>query len=184
MLPLTLSAHLFSPSVPVPWNIILNEASGSVRVKGEIWTHTDGGDPARLHRIEPANGSVMHTVDVANAVNVDREDITTDGSWLYIGAVGNNSGDLTNLRVLRVALDPVLDPLVNTVSAATIGFSYGLQTSFTPALNNNDRDREALVAFNDSLWLFSKNWVSGNCYISKLPAEPGNQATARLVWLR
>lgn len=126
----------------------------------------------------------MHTVDVANAVNVDREDITTDGSWLYIGAVGNNSGDLTNLRVLRVALDPVLDPLVNTVSAATIGFRYGLQTSFTPALNNNDRDREALVAFNDSLWLFSKNWVSGNCYISKLPAEPGNQATARLVWLR
>lgn len=55
-------------------------------------------------------GSTQRTVDVANAVNVDREDITTDGSWLYIGDVGNNSGDRTNLRVLRVALDPVLDP--------------------------------------------------------------------------
>lgn len=80
MLPLTLSAQLFSPSVLVPLNTTLNETSGSVRVNGEIWTHTDGGDPARLHRIDPANGSVMHTVDVANAVNVDREDITTDGS--------------------------------------------------------------------------------------------------------
>ena len=81
-----------------------------MQLNREIWTHTDGGDPARPYRIDPANGSVMCTVDVANAVNVDREDITTDGSWLQIGDVGNHSGDRTNLRVLRVSLDPLLGP--------------------------------------------------------------------------
>jgi hypothetical protein len=125
----------------------------------------------------------MCTADVANAVNVDREDITIEGSWLCIGDVGSNSGDRANLRDLRVALDPVLDPLVTTVSVATIDFTYDLQTSFTPALNNTDRDCEALIAFNDSLWLFSKNWVSGICRISELPAEPGNQAAVGFVWL-
>lgn len=69
---------------------------------------------------------------------------------------------------------------MTTVSVATIGFSYDLQTSFMPALNNNDRDRADLVAFNDSLWLFSKNWVRGNRHISKLPAEPGNQTAVRV----
>lgn len=73
--------------------------------------------------------------------------------------------------------------MVTTVSAATIGFSYDLQTSFTPALNNNDRDREALFAFNDSLCLFSKNGVIGNCQISKLTAEPGSQAAVCFEWL-
>jgi hypothetical protein len=71
------------------------------------------------------------------------------------------------------------DPDVISVLADTIRFSYALQTDFTPAYNNNDRDCEAMVAMDDSLFLFSKNWVSGNCYLYALPATPGVQVAVR-----
>jgi hypothetical protein len=180
LLPLAASAQLFTPSVLTPLSSTLNETSGLVQVNGQVWTHNDSGGPARLYQIDPVNGSVLRALDVANASNVDWEDITADDQWLYIGDVGNNNGDRTNLRVLRVALDSLLDPLATSVNASTIAFAYDQQTDFTAAPNNTDWDCEALVAFNDSLWLFSKNWVSGTSHISVLPAIPGSHTAVRV----
>lgn len=180
LLPVAASAQLFTPSVLAPLSSTLNETSGLVQVNGQVWTHTDSGGPARLYQIDPVNGSVLRTVDVTNAINADWEDIAADGQWLYIGDVGNNSGDRTDLRVLRIALDSLLDPLATSVNASTIAFAYDQQTDFTAAPNNTDWDCEALMAFNDSLWLFSKNWVSGTSHISVVPAIPGSHMAVRV----
>lgn len=179
LVPITLRAQPLTPTVMTPLAKSLAETSDLVRIGSGWWTLLDSGNPHVIYRIDPATGAVLHAVSVVNATNMDWEAMTTDAQWLYIGDVGNNSGARTNLRVYRVSLASLQDPDVISVLADTIRFSYALQTDFTPANNSNDWDCEAMVAMDDSLFLFSKNWVSGNCYLYALPATPGDHLAVR-----
>lgn len=179
LLPLAAAAQTLVPTVITPMATALNETSGLVVLDDQVWTQLDSGNPNALYRVDPANGEVLRMVTVTNATNVDWEDITTDEDWLYIGDHGNNNGNRTNLRVYRVALDELLDPGTTEILADTIRFAYALQTDFTTANNNNDWDCEAMIAVDDSLFLFSKNWVSGTSYLYALPAEPGDHLAQR-----
>ena len=179
ILPLTVAGQTLVPAVITPLATALNETSGLAVLSGQVWTQLDSGNPNALYRIDPANGEVLRMVTVTNATNVDWEDITTDSDWLYIGDHGNNNGNRTNLRVYRVALEELLDPGTTEILADTIRFIYALQTDFTVANNNNDWDCEAMIAVDDSLFLFSKNWVSGTSYLYALPAVPGDHLAQR-----
>jgi hypothetical protein len=179
VLPIALRAQPLMPVVVTPLAKPLAETSDLVRIGSDWWTLLDSGNPHAIYRIDPATGAVLHAVSVINAANVDWEAMTTDAQWLYIGDVGNNSGARTDLRVYRVSLADLEDPDAISVLADTVRFSYALQTDFTPANNSTDWDCEAMVARDDSLFLFSKNWVSGNCYLYALPATPGDQVAER-----
>ena len=72
------------------------ETSGLLRVNDQLWTHNDSGNDPILYRIDPLDGSVLQMLAI-NVPNIDWEDITTDGEFIYIGDVGNNSGDRTDL---------------------------------------------------------------------------------------
>ncbi len=180
LLPVTITAQMLTPTMLTTLDPGVSETSGLIVVNDEVWTHQDGGNPNEIYRIDPVNGTILRTVVVANAGNVDWEEMTTSNGWLYLADVGNNSGARTNLRVYRVDLNEVLDPGTVSVMADTIRFVYDLQTDFTPAQNNNDWDCEALIAVDDTLYLFSKNWVSGNCYRYALPAMPGDHVAQRI----
>ncbi|MGB3525986.1 MAG: T9SS type A sorting domain-containing protein [Flavobacteriales bacterium] len=177
--PFLSAAQVLIPTVITPLSTTLNETSGLLVLNGEVWTQLDSGNPNALYRIDPGNGEVLRTVTVSNASNVDWEEITTDGTWLYIGDFGNNMGSRTDLRVYRVSLAELLDPGTSALLADTIRFSYPLQTDFTPADRANDWDMEAMIAVDDTLFLFSKNWVSRNSYLYALSAEPGDQLAIR-----
>src|SRR5204863_1307071 len=79
----------------------------------------------------------------------------------------------------RIALDELLDAATTELLADTIRFIYALQTDFTAATNNNDWDCEAMIAVDDSLYLFSKNWVTNTSYLYVLPAIPGDRIAER-----
>ncbi|MEO8587949.1 MAG: T9SS type A sorting domain-containing protein [Flavobacteriales bacterium] len=179
LLPLVASAQMLVPTVITPLNTALNETSGLVVLGGEVWTQLDSGNPNALYNIDPASGEILRTVTVMNATNVDWEDIAADDDWLYIGDFGNNGGDRINLRVYRVALTELLDPGTTEILADTIRFAYALQTDFTAAGNNNDWDCEAMIAVDDSLFLFSKNWVTNTSYLYALSATPGDRLAER-----
>jgi len=76
------------------------------------------------------------------------------------------------LRIYNISL---ADYWANdTVQAETINFSYANQTSFTPAPFQTNFDCEAMVWFNDSLFLFTKQWgAQGGCRVYGLPKNPG-----------
>jgi hypothetical protein len=64
-----------------------------------------------------------------------------------------------------IATVPVID---------TIFFSYSDQTNFTPTGGNNtDFDCEAFIVTSDSIFLFSKQWVSNETSVYALPKIPG-----------
>ena len=154
----------------------LDECSGLVFFGDQLWAHNDGGNAAVLHRVDTLSGEILREVAVANATNVDWEDIAQSETHLFIADMGNNLGSRTDLRIYRVAKADL--PLSNSVNAELITFNYADQTDFTAAPQANNYDAEALLFAGDSLHLFTKNWLDKQTRHYVLPAVPGNYSIA------
>ena len=148
---------------------LLNESSGLAFFNDGLWTHNDEG-PDEIYKIDQTTGEIVQTVLIANSNNKDWEDFAEDNEYLYIGDFGNNGGDRTNLRIYRVAKNALGGLIAN---AEKIEFSYIDQTDFTEKHNNNDYDCEAFFYHNDSLHLFTKNWVDNKTRHYTVPTIPG-----------
>ncbi len=150
----------------------LVESSGLQYTAGSLWSFNDSGNAPVLFRVDSADGHVLQQVRISNFDNVDWEDIAASAQYLYIGDVGNNNGDRRDLRVLRVA-KTALGPSATTATAEAIEFSYPDQTDFTPRTNRHNFDCEAFFFANDSLHLFTKDWVDLQTRYYTVPATPG-----------
>ena len=148
------------------------ETSGLQYADGNLWTFNDSGNAPVLFRVDSTDGHVVQQVRITNFDNVDWEDIAASPQYLYVGDFGNNNGDRRNLRVLRVA-KTALGPATNAVAAQAIEFSYPDQTDFTPRTNRHNFDCEAFFFANDSLHLFTKDWVDLQTRYYTVPATPG-----------
>lgn len=100
-----------------------NETSGLLFAGGTVWTQLDGGHPHRLFQVDTLTGAVLREVEIANAANTDREDICTDGRWVFVGDFGNNNGNRRDLRIYRFPLAALLDTGLASVIADTIRFA-------------------------------------------------------------
>jgi hypothetical protein len=169
------SAYSQSHSLITSLDPIVSETSGLAFVNGKLWTHNDSGNDPILYCIDTTTGLISSQKVVRNAVNTDWEDICTDNEFLYIGDFGNNNGTRLDLKILKISLDDINDEFTDTVDAELIFFAY--DESYYPETkkaNNTDFDCEAMIATSDSIYLFSKNWISKNCYLYSLPKEAGN----------
>jgi hypothetical protein len=153
-------------------NTEVKETSGLIYFNGKLITHNDSGDQPKLYEIDTITGSVLRTVIIDNATNIDWEDITQDSLYIYIADIGNNSGDRTDLIIYRVSKTEYLAN--NNVSADTISYVYNNQTDFTYNYRDTEFDAEALSVFNDSLLIFMKDWVNNSTRTYVLPKTPGN----------
>jgi len=150
----------------------VNESSGLLYTGGSVWTHNDSGNPAVLFRVDSTSGQVLQQVSISNFTNTDWEDLAASAQYVYIGDFGNNNGDRRDLRILRVAKSD-LGASATTATAQAVNFSYPDQTDFTPRSNAHDFDCEAFFFANDSLHLFTKNWVDLQTRYYTVPATPG-----------
>jgi hypothetical protein len=149
------------------------ETSGLLYWNGSFWTHNDDSDTT-LYTIDTADGHITGRFRIAGAPNHDWEDLAQDDNYIYIGDFGNNvDGNRQDLAILRIAKSALL-AAQSPITPDKIFFSYADQTSFAPTGNNNsDFDCEAFIATNDSLYLFSKQWLSGKTRLYALPKTPG-----------
>lgn len=152
-------------------NGTLEENSGLFMDGDDLWTHADGGNPEKLFRIDSTSGAILQEVTIENATNEDWEDIADNADYVYIGDFGNNGGNRTDLRIYRIAKNELSQ---TTATAELITFTFGDQIDFSYNYNMNDYDCEAMLFHNDSLHLFSKNWVDNKTRHYVLPATPGN----------
>ena len=90
--------------------------------------------------------------------------------------MGNNSGHRKNLNILRVSKESLLK---NAPKVDTIRFFYEDQTDFTPSSRNTDFDCEAFIVTDDSIYLFTKQWISLQTTVYSLPKTPGSHAAHR-----
>jgi len=155
---------------------ILQETSGIVLgLNNTIWTHNDSGGKTILYQLN-SKGEILRRVFIANAQNIDWEELTEDRKGnVYIGDFGNNANKRKDLCIYKI---PHPDSLKkDTLVAQKISFSYEDQYTFPPPSYRKNFDMEAMIFYRDSLWLFSKNRTkpySGYCKIYLLPAQKGN----------
>lgn len=158
----------------------INESSGLLHFNGRLLTHLDSGGEPALYEIDSLSGSILRTVYIGNVTNIDWEDISQDDDYIYIGDFGNNTGARVDLKVYRILKSDYLMSNNDTVYADTISFSYANQTDFTAGSNNTNFDAEAMIAHEDSLYIFSKNWLTNTCDIYALSKLPGTYLISKI----
>ncbi len=148
------------------------ESSGLVYTDGKLWTHNDSGNPASFFSIDTANGNTLQTVFVDNYPNTDWEDITADSNYIYISDCGNNSGDRTDLKILKIAKSDIGNAATVHLNAQAIAVSYSDQTVFTSSSTHNF-DCESILSIGNSLYLFTKDRGDLQTRVYKVSKTPG-----------
>ena len=95
---------------------------------------------------------------------------------MYFGDIGNNRGSRCDLHILRISKESILN---HTFAVDTIAFYYEDQTDFSPQPQSTDFDCEAFVVSRDSIYLFTKQWVSNQTTLYSLPKTPGTHIAHR-----
>ncbi len=149
----------------------ISETSGLILWDGFLWTFNDNTD-TRLYFIDTATAEIIGDYNLPGVVNQDWEDIAQDQNFIYLGDFGNNSGNRTNLHIIRI---DKLSLKSGGPSIDTIWFTFSDQHDFVSSgINQTEFDCEAFVASSDSIFLFTKQWLSGNTTqyaLSKLPGS-------------
>ncbi|MBK9290176.1 MAG: hypothetical protein IPM52_00850 [Bacteroidetes bacterium] len=150
----------------------VRETSGLAWHNGRLFTHNDSKHQPIVYALSPENGQILQRIRVTNAVNVDWEELAADDTYLYIGDFGNNSGQRREFQIYRVAWNNIPESGDADVQADTIVFTYPNQPENLRYLAHNF-DCEAMIATDEALYLFSKNWADGRTFLYSLPKQPG-----------
>lgn len=143
----------------------INETSGLEVNKGLFLTFNDSGGTTELFAFDQS-GQLINTVMVANAQNVDWEDITADLDHYYIADTGNNYGKRNNQKIYILSR--------NFEIQDSITISYKAQKSFKRR-KKHPFDAEALASFGNQLVLFSKDRETLSSAVYLIDKKPGHQ---------
>ncbi|RVT77422.1 T9SS C-terminal target domain-containing protein [Flavobacterium sufflavum] len=156
-------SSIISDSIP--------ETSGLIAFDSLLWTHNDDHDTT-LYGMD-VSGKIRKKITLSNVINQDWEEITQDENYIYIGDFGNNyQGNRTNLHILKTNKSTIYD---QNPKCDTITFVYENQTDFSPqASNATNFDCEAFLVYQDSIYLFTKEWKTQQTTIYSLPNSTGN----------
>ena len=153
----------------------LDENSGLIFYNNNIITFNDSGGEANLYEINASTGNITRTVTITNATNVDWEDITQDASYIYIGDIGNNNGNRTDLKIYKIAKNDY-NGSDDIAVAEIISYSYADQLDFNSNPNNTNWDAEGLISYGEQLLIFSKNWVDNRVNVYSIPKTNGTHS--------
>ena len=151
---------------------LISEASGlQCTSPGVCYTFNDSNDDSRLYRITES-GTFISQLVIQGVDHNDYEDIAfADDGRLFIGDFGNNDNDRQDLSI------HILTDYEGSVTIPTsIEFSYDDQSNFPPDDENKNFDVEAMIHWQDSLFLFTRNRTSpynGLTKIYALSDSPG-----------
>ncbi|MEZ5070399.1 MAG: hypothetical protein R2751_05390 [Bacteroidales bacterium] len=137
-----------------------------------LWTHNDSGGAPSLFGLDPETGNVLQICPVDGARNRDWEALAADDHHVYVGDLGNNAGvrDTVEILILRRPEPGDPEPCFQWEGSIQVIHSKPLETN---GKGWSNRDCEALLAWEDSLYLFSKDWVHRTTDVYVLPATPG-----------
>jgi hypothetical protein len=156
----------------------LSEVSGMVKSRSypnTYWVVNDSRNGARLFAVNSEGNNIIPTFSrfsyygeeaeegkeqwegfrVLYAENIDWETMTVDDNYLYVGDVGNNFNNRSDLKVYLLS---EIDPTASTQSAVikTLPVRYPEQTEF-PAPASPHFDCEAMFIADGKLYFITKN---------------------------
>lgn len=160
----------------------LAETSGLIYTNGLVWTFNDSGGEPELYGFSLKDSTIVSTLSLWNGSNYDWEEITRDSSNVYIGDIGNNFGTRNNLTIYIIKSSHLSGKVKERlVKSSKIKFTYpDYKPEIFPFKKLSAFDCEAMIWHNDSLYFFTKNWVSQKSSIYVIPAKPGKYIATKL----
>lgn len=156
----------------------VKETSGLLFFNEKAITHNDSGDGPYLYEIDTINGNISRVITITNATHRDWEDISQDDTHIYIADIGNNNGNREDLKIYKILKSDYSSS--TNVTAQIITFSYEDQTDFSSQPNNTNFDAEAIAVYQDTLLIFTKNWVDNKTNAYAIPTTPGNHVAEKV----
>jgi len=156
----------------------LRESSGLTWAGGALYSLSDDKLP-EFYRIDTATARIIQTITMRGLTFSDKESMTSDGTYLYIGDFGNNKGHRRDLKIVKVRIADIGSGERVEVDGEVIDFHYPEQQDFDGKKKDNAFDCEAMVAMGDSLYLFTKQRNDHQTTLYSVPKSPGEHAARR-----
>ncbi|QIA09838.1 hypothetical protein [Draconibacterium halophilum] len=150
----------------------MNEISGLMIYDDHLWGFNDSGGKNELYGFNKS-GKIKYEIELDDAKNRDWESITQNDKHVFVGDFGNNGGNRDNLRIYKIRKKDISNKDEQKVDVKEIEFEYADQERFTYLDQTTPFDCEAMVAFKNKLYLFSKNWRDRTTWQYELPTKKG-----------
>ncbi len=161
----------------------LAENSGMIFWDNLLWQINDSGGLPVLYAMDTLTNSIVRSVKIQDAYNLDWEDIAQDELYIYVGDFGNNlNGARPKFIIYKIAKSDLLGHVGNSVVTPTvIQFTYEDQPAhpLIVSANSTDWDCEAMISYKDKLYLFTKQWKGNKTVLYELSKEEGTQVAFR-----
>lgn len=118
-------------------------------------------------------GNIIKRRCMAEVSNIDWEEVTYSDGYLYIGDFGNNQNKRKDLVIYKYSISETDSATYHS----EIHFRYADQLEFAPDDEKMNYDLEAMVVFNDSIFIFTKNRTepfTGYTYQYGMPTRAGH----------
>lgn len=146
-----------------------------------IYALEDSGNKNEIYAVN-ATGKLEKTIVIANAINVDWEDITKDKKGnIYIGDFGNNDNLRQDLCIYKVNESQLHKEVAE--AEYKVLFSYPEQIEFPPKKSELLYDVEGFFEYQNYFYLFTKNrskGFDGTAFIYKILNAPGTQKAIKI----
>ncbi|MBX3254514.1 MAG: T9SS type A sorting domain-containing protein [Chitinophagaceae bacterium] len=151
----------------------LEEISGMIHLNGKLYGHADSQNDPIIYEFDSTSGAVTKTITLG-VTNSDWEDITHDGTYIYVADIGNNNGTKSVLRFYKFPIQAIEDI---TGDAGTIPLEQieTIKFTYSDYVSSKAFDCEAVFYHDGYLHLFTKNWiapVNTVHYRLQVPAAP------------
>lgn len=134
----------------------LYETSGIIFYQSILWSINDSGNQPILYGIDTANCKVQYRIILKGVLNNDWEAISQDKNYIYIGDIGNNSISRTSFQIYKIAKDSIKYTENQVLeNFSTIEFIFNEENSDL----DSEFDAEAMLVRNDSIIIFTKDWI-------------------------
>ena len=158
----------------------VDETSGLIFFADGFWTNNDSGGEPIIYKLDTLNGEVIQRIILKGAQNIDWEELAQDDDFIYVGDIGNNSGNRDDLAIYVVDKSDIPETGDTEVDAEKIMYAYIDYPGRIERKKDNNFDCEAMIATDEWLYLFSKNRGDNQSKLYKLPKTAG-EYTAELL---
>jgi hypothetical protein len=155
----------------------LKEISGISANGIDIWAITDKPH-ATVYRLD-LSGNLKQQVEITNTEATDVEAVASDAEYIYIGDVGDNTGDRIERKIIKVAKANIKNQNPAKVTGEVIEFTFAGEEQ-TASKKQNNYDCETLLSYKDSLYVFTKDREDKETRLFVLPKVAGKY-TARFI---
>lgn len=143
----------------------LDESSGLEVVADKIYSMNDSGGKPELFVFD-TKGNAQEEIKITTAENHDWESLAANSTHFFIGDFGNNSGNRKDLAVYYFSIQ---DLNKDKIKADKINFRYANQPNYKQKSRKHSYDGEALIALDEELVIFSKDWAGNTTQVYHLP---------------